>query len=181
MKSLKTILCAGVACMAFMPLAHAETVTTQTVVTQKELPKVNEVNFSAFDINGDGILSMAEVGEKLFYVFDTDGNEVIDNIEFDNPKVMTIIPMQKEVYTFVDSDNDGATEEMSYTYETFIQQSGLMRFDEDKDGLSPADFLGKSILEVDTDKSKTIELDEWKKSYIATRAPLAADQDFYND
>jgi hypothetical protein len=61
---------------------QAETITETTVVKPVDQPHLNKVDFSAFDLNHDGILSMPEVGEKLFYIFDLDGNEVIDNIEF---------------------------------------------------------------------------------------------------
>ncbi len=151
--------------------ANADTVVEKTVVTQKELPDVEKIDFSAFDLNGDDILSMSEVGEKLFYTFDTDGNEVIDNIEFNHKQVMTIIPMEKRVFKFVDYDDDGRTDQSSYTYEEFIEQSMLMRFDENMDGLSPADFIKMSFLALDDDKSSVIELEEWKEEYLSTVLP----------
>lgn len=49
---------------------------------------------------------MEEVGEKLFMVFDLDGNHLIDNIEWDKKSMMTIMPMEKETYKFYDSDNN---------------------------------------------------------------------------
>lgn len=163
--------------------AHAETVTTttRTVVQQQPIPPGDVLmNFQQFDLNGNGILSMPEVGEKLFYIFDTDGNEVIDNIEFNRDRVVTITPMEKITVKMVDIDSDGVSEASNYTYETFNQSSGLARFDGDLDGLSPADFIDTSFLALDTDSSKAIELDEWKKAYISSRAPLSADQDGYN-
>ena len=161
--------------------APAGTVTEKTIVTQKELSNVQKINFDAFDLNKDNILSMAEVGEKLFYIFDTDGNEVIDNVEFERKQVMTIIPMEKRTFIFSDYDDDGHAESSSYTYESFIQQSQLMRFDKDRDGLSPADFIGMSFLELDDDKSKAIELQEWKEEYIAKVFPSSAEQERYNN
>ena len=112
-------------------VVNAETVTTKTVVSTKHLNGVDRVNFASFDLNGDGILSMSEVGERLFYAFDMDGNEVIDNIEMNKKSVMTIIPMEKQTFKFVDDNNDGKTDEGAYTYETFIEKSKLMRFDKD--------------------------------------------------
>lgn len=160
--------------------ALAETVTTKTVVTQQDLPNVEQTNFAAFDLNGDNVLSMAEVGEKLFYIFDTDGNEVIDNIEFTNRKVMTIIPMEKQTFTFLDYDSDGNVDKSKYTHDTFIQQSRLIRFDKDMDGLSPADFIEMSFLELDDNNSKAIELDEWKEEYLVKVIPPVAEQERYN-
>lgn len=184
MKLSNKLLLASASCALLFSTAPANadtTVTTKTVVHQKELPNTNKTNFNAFDLNEDGILSMQEVGEKLFYIFDTDGNEVIDNIEFDHKQVMTIIPMQKDTYTYVDIDNDGKTDSATYTYETFIQQSQLMRFDENMDGLSPADFIEMSFLELDDDKSKVIELDEWKEEYTAKVRPANAEQERYQN
>lgn len=185
MKTPSKLLLASAACLALTAVkpaaAETTTTTTTTIVHPQVLPEGAEVvNFDAFDLNHDGILSMDEVGEKLFYSFDTDGNEVIDNQEFDAKQVMTITPMEKDTYTFTDWDNDGMAETATYEYETFYQESGLMRFDKHKDGLTPAEFIGKTLLELDIDKSKVIELDEWEKAYKASLAPDNADNERYN-
>ncbi len=183
MKHSHKYLLATAACALLLgaPSVQAETITTKTVVHQQPLPEnAQKINFSAFDLNQDGILSMQEVGEKLFYVFDTDGNEVIDNIEFDHKQVMTIIPMEKDTYKYVDWDNDGQPESTTITYETFIDQSMLMAFDKEMDGLSPADFIEMTFLELDDDKSKAIELEEWKEEYHAKIKPANAEQERYN-
>lgn len=182
MKLSKNLLLASVACaVCAMPaVASADTtVTTKTVVHQKEIPNTNKTNFSAFDLNNDGILSMKEVGTKLFYVFDTDGNEVIDNIEFDHRQVMTIIPMEKDTMRFIDWDSDGNTDAATFERETFFQQSGLMRFDKNVDGLSASEFITHTMLELDKDDSKVIELDEWKEGYKKRLTRDAADQENY--
>jgi hypothetical protein len=178
----KRLLLASAACIACaVPFkSQAETITKKTVIHQKNIEGVQKTNFKAFDLDNNGILSMNEVGEKLFYIFDTDGNEVIDNIEFNNEQVMTIIPMEKDTYTYVDWDDDNQPEQVTYTYETFIEESPLMRFDEDMDGLSPADFIESSFLRLDDDDSKAIELDEWKEAYIETVIPENAKQERYN-
>lgn len=165
--------------------ALAETVTTttttKTIIQQKTLPnEVMRINFDEFDINGDGILSMEEVGEKLFYLYDLDGNQVIDNIEFQNPRIMTVVPMEKHTLRMVDLNSNGHAEISKYTYQTFSAASGLARFDADLDGLSAAEFIGESFLALDKNGSGVIELAEWKAAYIESRAPLAADQDRYN-
>jgi hypothetical protein len=156
------------------------TTTTKTYVQQKHLAGTQEVKFDTFDVNHDGVLSMPEVGEKLFYLFDADGNEVIDNIEFDQKRVMTIIPMEKHTLKLIDFDSDGTVEYSTYSYDDFVDVSGLARFDNDMDGLSAAEFIGEPYLALDKDDSKTIELDEWKTAYIKARHPESADQDRYN-
>lgn len=177
------LLMASAACCAFIisaPAVNADTtVTTETMVQQKDLPNVKKTNFSAFDLNEDGILSMQEVGTKLFYIFDTDGNEVIDNIEFDKKQVMTVIPMEKNTYTYVDFDADGEAEEATYTHETFFEVSGLMRFDDNMDGLSASEFIAHSFLELDDDKSAVIELEEWQEAYEESVRPATAEQERY--
>jgi hypothetical protein len=182
MKPYSRLLLASAALISFAIVtpAGAETVTTKTVVSQKDVPNVEKTDFSAFDLNHDNVLTMREVGKKLFYVFDNDGNEVIDNIEFQNKKVMTIIPMEKQTFTFMDYDSDGNSDQSTFTYETFIQQSHLMRFDTDMDGLSPAEFIGFSFLETDDDNSKAVELEEWEEAYSLLTRPKAAEQERYN-
>lgn len=165
------------------PPAPGETITTttRTMVTPKPVDALR-VNFDAFDRNRNGILSMDEVGEHLFYLFDTDGNEVIDNVEFYNKRIITIAPMEKHTLKMVDVENPAGTVTSStYNYETFYSTSGLTRFDSDLDGLSPAEFIDSSFLKLDTDNSKAIELDEWKSAYALSRTPLAARQDNYNN
>ena len=161
----------------------AETVTkttVKTVVAPAPVASVKAVNFMAFDHNQDGILSMEEVGEKLFFIFDRDGNEVIDNIEFDTNSMMTVTPMKKETITMVDIYADGDIEQTTYTYENFMQESQLIRFAKDHNGLSPREFINASFLQLDDNKDKTIDLQEWKEAYIAMTIPAVAEQERYN-
>lgn len=183
MKITNKYLLSSAACLALVMSAGqvmAETVTTKTVVAPKVIPDAEVVNFSSFDLNGDNILSMEEVGTKLFYVFDTDNNEVIDNKEFDHRQVVTVTPMEKETYTFTDWDSDGETDEATFEYETFFEQSGLMRFDQNMDGLSGEEFIQHTMLELDIDKSGVLEIDEWQKAYEISTRPANADNERYN-
>lgn len=183
MKFRNHFLMTATAMMLMTGIAAAETtsVTTTTVVTPQERDDINMVEFSAFDYNHDGILSMEEVGEKLFYLFDRDGNEIIDNIEFTQNSVLTIAPMKKETITLVDYYNDGIIEQSTYTYETFLQESQLSRFADDLDGLSPKEFVDTSFLIMDDNHDKAIDLQEWKEAYIAMVIPANAEQERYNN
>ena len=178
----KSMLLAGAAFLSLgITFAQAETVTTQTSVTQREIPATNKVNFASMDLNKDGLLSRNEVGRKLFYIFDTDGNEVIDNMEFDTPKVITVIPLEKKELTMIDFDDDGTADVTQYSSEEFANYSMLNRFDKDQDGLSAEEFIGTSFLKLDTDKSKVIEIQEWRDAYIQSLSPKSAKQYRYND
>jgi hypothetical protein len=161
-------------------LAHADTVHTKTYVQAQNVEGVNQINFSTFDINNDGLYAKSEVGEKLFYVFDRDGNEVIDNLEWDNRSMYTITPMEKETFKFVDYNDDGHTDLSSYTYKTFYRESGLIRFDENKNGLSAAEFIETGFQELDDNDNNIIEIDEWKEAYTAMTKPKNAEQERYN-
>lgn len=160
--------------------ASAETITTQTVVAQKDIPGTVKVNFGALDLNQDGILSRSEVARKLFYIFDTDGNEVIDNKEIKQNKVITFIPLEKTELTMIDFNDDGIVDKSAVSNDQFMEISMLQRFDKDMDGLSAEEFIGNSFLELDTDHSKVIEPAEWRAAYIADVTPLAAKQYRYN-
>ena len=148
--------------------AGAETVTSNTVVTQIDIPSTRKIDFNAFDINHDGVLSRWEVGEELFHVFDLDGNEVIDNKEYKKKTVLTLIPMKSETEVAYDFDDDGKADETKYTYGTFTEMSGLARFAKSPGGLSPEDFAGKSFLEMDVNNDGVIDVKEWKGAYIAS-------------
>jgi Ca2+-binding EF-hand superfamily protein len=161
-------------------IVSAATVTTETLVTPKDIPNTTKIDFMSFDLNGDTILSMSEVGRNLFKLFDRDGNEVIDNNEYEYRNIMTIIPMQKETFTFVDEDSDGKTDTTSYTYEDFVKYSGLMRFDKNMDGLSPEEFIDKSFNQMDGNNSKVIELSEWETAYTTMVHAKTADPNLYN-
>lgn len=157
------------------------TTVNETVTTTTEEPAIKTLTLAEFDTNNDYKLNMNEVGEQLFFIFDKDGNEVIDNIEFEDNSVLTMRPVDVEKYTFVDFNSDGMVDSSSYTYEAMYQQSGLARFDNDKDGLSPADFLETSFLETDDNKDKTIDLQEFSEVYTTSRAPKNAEQERYRN
>lgn len=159
----------------------SQTVTVGETVTTTTTPAITTLTMAELDANNDMMLSMEEVGEKLFFIFDQDGNEVIDNIEFENNAVLTMRPVDVQKYTYVDINNDGTIESSSYTYEMMYEQSGLIQFDDNADGLSPADFLETSFLETDDNKDKTIDLQEFQEVYIASRAPKSAEQERYQN
>ena len=169
------------ASLALATAASAATVTKDTIVSQQELSNTQKINFSDFDVNKDGRLSRSEVGETLFYIFDTDGNEVIDNIEYDRPMVLTIIPMEKKEITTIDFDDDGIPDSTSFNTEEFYERSMLGRFAKDKDGLSARDFLGRVYWQLDDNKDKTVDIKEFKRAYIKSLSPSAANPNRYND
>ena len=103
---------------------RADTTVTNTTVSQVNLPHTQKVDFSAFDLNHDGVLSTAEVGEKLFYLFDQDGNHVIDNLEYKYHSVLTIIPMKQTTLSY-HIDEAGNVDDKSVTQSDFEQRSGL--------------------------------------------------------
>lgn len=139
---------------------------TETSITTgpQDMPGMNRVNFMDFDLNQDGVLSQSEVGEKLYRLFDLDGNQVIDNKEMETISVLTIIPMEKET---IEVENYPLTgeEKVSISTEEFMKTSKLIAYDKQKDGLTPLDFLGKKFNQVDVKNDKVIDLEEWKRAY----------------
>src|SRR5262249_10935090 len=120
------------------------------------------------------------VGEYLFHKFDKDGNGMIDNIEFDQKGFITIIPMEKDTLKMVDYDEDGRADTQQYTEQDFIQDSHLARFDQNKDGLTPAEFIGLGYKELDENHDNLIGIDEWRDAYMASVRPEIDKPHHYN-
>ncbi len=179
---MKPILLTGLVCalMTSTSAVSANIVITKTKTQSVDIENVKEIPFSEFDVNGDGSYSRKEVGERLFSAFDRDGNQVIDNNEWDMKSVYTVIPMKSETYKFVDKDGDGYIENSSYTYQTFFEESGLIRFDKNRDGLSPKEFISKSFQSLDDDDNNMILLDEWEEAYEISVRPKSAEPERYN-
>lgn len=170
------------ALIAFAPAAaYAVTETTKTTVSQKDIPDVNKVNLTVFDLDKNGVLTMKEVGSYLFGVFDTDGNHSIDNIEFKQTRFMTIIPMEKETLKLVDFDDDGSAEQVDRTYEEFVKLSHLARFDDDQDGLSPNEFINEGYEVLDDDEDKLINREEWEEAYMDLVRALVNEPERYQN
>ena len=162
-------------------MAQADTVTTTTTVKQIDLPGVKKFDLASFDDNHDGVITVEEAGDHLFHLFDLDSNGVIDNKEFYKKTIITVIPLEKQTVTFRDANNDGQPENKNYEQSTFLEHSGLAMFAKNKDGMSAADFVKKSFLQMDTNNDGVIDPSEWRAAYIESRVPKAGQQFRYND
>jgi len=163
------------------PAFTGPTVTTTTLVQTRELPNAVPIDFATLDHNNDGIITADEIGETLFYIFDRDGNEVIDNIEYNTPSVLTVIPTEQITTVRYDLDGDGIANVIEYSYETFLRESQLARFDQTGDGLTPREFIGLDFRTLDRNNSGVIELNEWREAYTVSLRPEVARQERYND
>ncbi len=174
------ILMTGAVALALATPAVAATYEKTTVTSPEGREGVRVIDFMKFDANKDGILSRKEVGQELFYIFDTDGNEVIDNMEINNKNVYTFSPMKKETTVKVDFNDDGVADVNEYTIESFMDRSNLARFDKNDDGLSAVEFIGQSFLKLDDNNDKAVDIAEWQEAYTESLSPLAAEQERYN-
>lgn len=169
-------------CLGAALPASATTIATETKTLYAPVPNMNVVDFRQFDANQDNVLTREEVGEKLFYTFDKDGNQLIDNIEFKRPMVLTFAPMQRVTTQFVDYNSDGIADRTSSNQERFMQQTGLSRFNPDGTGLAADEFIGIPFKKADRDGSGRIDVKEWKEVYIASLRQLPQNESFrYND
>ena len=146
--------------------AGTTTVTTEEHRTVMTGP--HSINFMDFDLNKDGIVSVNEVARVLFKLYDTDGNEVIDNNEYERRINISLMPVQKDTVVSYDFDGDGRPDMTKYTYETFLQDTWLTRFDKNRDGLSAHEFTGRDFLEADVNHDHAIDFKEWQGTYIAS-------------
>lgn len=141
--------------------------TTSWSTTEKPIVKTGTrlINLRDFDYNKNGILSRAEAGAGLFKLYDTDGNEVLDNNEFKVRAIITLAPMSKETVISYDLDGDGLADQTKVTYETFVRDTMLSRFDASGDGLSPEEFTGREFIVADINNDKVVDEKEWQASY----------------
>lgn len=151
-----------------------DTVTHEVVQTEirkeiKEEVKVPEntrvLSFKDLDADKDGVLSRDEVGMRLFKLYDTDGNQVIDNLEYKRKAIITVQPIEREtkISYFVNGANVPAKTEVSQ--EDFLRETMLAHFDANKDGLSPKEFLQRDFLRCDVNRDKVIDAKEWLGAY----------------
>lgn len=144
----------------------ASSVKTETVLTPgKPAEGSRAIHFEDFDLNHDGNLTREEAGEMLFRLYDTDGNQVIDNIEYERKAVLSISPMNKTTKMTYDDNGDGVADKEEQTEEAIMEQTMLSKFDKDADGLSPAEFTGQRFNVTDVNKSHAIEKREWLGVY----------------
>lgn len=123
------------------------------------------VNLDEYDINHDGVLSRRETGEMLFKLLDSDGNQIIDNIEFEKRNMMTVAPMEKETTVSYDFNGDGQPDRVERTAEVIEQQTMLTAFAKDGAGMSPKDLAGKEFLNMDVNRDGAIDIYEWRGAY----------------
>lgn len=160
----------------------ARKVTLKIDVAPENMPDGNTFSLEGLDLDKDGILTRDEVGEKLFRVFDRDGNLGIDNIEMEAPSLIVFSPMEKKRTVVIDYFAEDKPKKKIVTTEEFIQESGLGRFDKDADGLSPSDFLQMSFNEVNVKDDIIIDLYEWKRAYVnSLRRPIHMENYNYNN
>lgn len=161
-------------------VSPANIVKTETLVTQKDIPNTNRVNLLDFDLDGDGVLTRKEVGEKLFYMFDTDGNMILDNIELNRVGLITLIPMEKTTIKMVDIGANGRVEEKIVNTDEFLSESRLIAYDQNRDGLTPREFIGVSFNRLDKNNDKAVDIEEWKEAYADFVKPSFQRQSHYN-
>ncbi len=138
------------------------------------------VNFMSYDANKDNILSVVEISKLLFGLYDTDGNELIDNIEYKRRAVVTVMPMEKNTTISYDFNGDGIADKSQFTYETFMQNTALTWFDKNQDGLSPQEFLDLAFNLADVNNDNMIDQAEWQGAYVPRIDKINKDKARYN-
>lgn len=181
MKFRHLLLTAAILAAGAAPVLADDTVTTTTTVKQIDLPGVKKFDLASFDDNHDGVITVEEAGDHLFHLFDLDSNGVLDNHEFYKKTIITVMPLKEQTVTFRDSNGDGQVESKTYSQSTFLEHSGLAAFAGNKDGMSAADFVHKSFLQMDTNHDHVIDAAEWRAAYVESHIPKANQQFRYND
>jgi hypothetical protein len=155
-----------------MTTTTTETVTKSRVDWEKKeepiiKPGTHLLNLLEFDADKDGRLTRAEIGGKLFHIFDTDGNNLVDNVEYEKKLIATIVPVKEtEKIAFYSGDN-ATPDKTITTVGDILKVTQLARFDKALDGLSPHDFAGKDFAAADVDNDHFVKIEEWQGAYDA--------------
>lgn len=142
-----------------------EVITTTTIERTVLAPGTRVYKLSDVDVDGDGMLSRADVGKFLFKLYDTDGNMVIDNIEYERPLILTVLPVERETIVTYDLNGDGTADGKEVTYEVYMRETMLSRFSKNEKGLSAHDFTGKTFRNADINKNHFVDIKEWEATY----------------
>lgn len=149
--------------------AEATVIEKTKVVTERTVPAPGAmmVNFMDYDLDGDGHLSQEEAGKMLFKLFDTDGNEIIDNVEYEKRTVATVVPMERETVVTIENSKPDVPNEVRHSVTRYFEVTDLTQYDKDGKGISPRDFTDRSFMEMDTNRDKSIDAKEWRTGYDA--------------
>lgn len=158
--------------LAALP-AQAQVQTTQQVVnieTREDVvvpPGVTAFRIEDFDLNGDGALVSQEVGDKLFKMYDVDGNGVVDNLEYARKAIATLQPVERTTTISYDMTGNGSVDKQETSHERFLRETQLSRFDKNNKGLSAQELLDRNFREADINDDKFISIKEWRGAYNA--------------
>ena len=174
MTSTKNLLIAASALALTMAALPAMAQTTQQTVVKTEIHEqavvpsdVMTFRIEDFDLNGDGALATQKVGDKLFKMYDADGNGVVDNVEYARKALATLVPIERTTTITYDLTGNGVADKKETSHERFLRESQLSRFDKNNKGLSARDLLDRNFRQADIDDDKFISLKEWRGAYNA--------------
>jgi hypothetical protein len=156
------------------------TVTWETAERAVPANGTRLFRLESFDDNHDGMISRREVGAHMFLMFDTDGNHIVDNIEYERKAVLSLVPMEKTTKITFDLDGDGKPEDVRETGLNFMKETQLTRFNATGDGLSPHEFMQRGFLRADINRDHAIDEKEWQGSYDALTDKKNRDKALYN-
>ncbi len=149
-----------------VPAGTVAVVPATTVAVTSATPVVT---FYYYDPKISRIISAGDLNNNVIAIWDENNNNVIDNHEFYNNKLVVYEPMEYTKRTYMDIDGNGVPELTKEEYTMRLEQLPMYaQLNKDnKEGLTLFEFTGVGFQDADINNDNQVDYDELRKAFYA--------------